>query len=115
MLVSVTDRTREIGIRKAIGAKRRAILAQFVLEASALAGLGGTLGVALGVGSNLAVSAAAPALDRSGGVLSTFAPVFSLPPILAAFGISLLIGVLAGAYPAYRAAHQPPIEALRYE
>jgi putative ABC transport system permease protein len=115
MLVSVTDRTREIGIRKAIGAKRRAILSQFVLEASVLAGLGGLVGVGLGVGVNLAVSAAAPLLDRSGGVLSTFAPVFSVSPIVAAFGISLVIGVLAGAYPAYRAAHQHPIEALRYE
>jgi putative ABC transport system permease protein len=115
MLVSVTDRTREIGTRKAVGASDPAILIQFVLEAITLAGLGGLIGVGLGVGLIFAVRLAAPVLDTAGGVFSHFYPVLSLPPILVAFGISLLIGVVAGAYPAWRASRLNPIEALRYE
>jgi putative ABC transport system permease protein len=115
MLVSVTDRTREIGTRKAVGATGPAILTQFVIEAVSLAGLGGLLGVILGVGLIIAARFTAPLLDKSGGVLSNFNPVLSAAPILAAFGISLAIGVLAGGYPAWRASQLNPIEALRYE
>jgi putative ABC transport system permease protein len=114
MLVSVTDRTREIGTRKAIGASDSAILTQFIMEAMALAGLGGLLGVGLGVGLIVASKAVVPLLGTS-GFLSSFDPVLSTPPIVVAFVISLFIGLIAGGYPAWRAAQLKPIEALRYE
>jgi putative ABC transport system permease protein len=115
MLVSVTDRTREIGTRKAVGGSDAAILTQFVLEAITLAGIGGLAGVVLGVALIVSLRLAAPLLDTSGGVLAHFDPVLSAPPVLVAFGISLVIGILAGGYPAWRAAQLKPIEALRYE
>jgi putative ABC transport system permease protein len=115
MLVSVTDRTREIGTRKAVGASDSAVLIQFVIEAVALAGTGGVIGVIVGVAAIFALRLAAPLLDKSGGVFSSFSPVLSVGPILVAFGISLGIGVIAGAYPAWRASQLKPIEALRYE
>jgi putative ABC transport system permease protein len=115
MLVSVTDRTREIGTRKAVGASDSAVLTQFVIEAVALAGVGGVLGVILGIALIFVIRVVAPMLDKSGGVFSSFSPVLSVAPILVAFGISLAIGVIAGAYPAWRAAQLKPIEALRYE
>ena len=114
MLVSVTERTREIGTRKAIGATDTAILSQFVLEAIALAGFGGLLGVSLGIGLIILTKLLIPLLGAT-GFLSTFNPVLSAGPILVAFGISLMIGLLAGGYPAWRAAQLKPIEALRYE
>jgi putative ABC transport system permease protein len=110
MLVSVTERTREIGIRKAIGARRSAILKQFLIEAVALTGLGGVIGVIMGVG-----------LAFGGGiVLPRFVPSFPTPiltltPVLVAFAVSLAIGLIAGGYPAHRAAGLRPIEALRFE
>jgi putative ABC transport system permease protein len=115
MLVSVTDRTREIGTRKAVGGSDAAILTQFVLEAVTLGGIGGLFGVGLGVAAIYAMRLAAPLLDKSGGVLAHFDPDLTAPPILVAFGISLAIGVLAGGYPAWRASRLKPIEALRYE
>lgn len=110
MLVSVTERTREIGIRKAIGATRRAILQQFLLESTVLAGLGGTIGVLVGLG-----------LSFVGGlVLPRAVPDFPAPSvspgsIVLALSISLFIGLVAGGYPANRAARLRPIEALRYQ
>jgi putative ABC transport system permease protein len=114
MLVSVTDRTREIGTRKAIGASDSAILTQFVLEAIALAGLGGLIGVVLGVGLILTTKLVLPLLGTS-GFLSSFNPVLAPAPVVVAFVISLSIGLIAGGYPAWRAAQLKPIEALRYE
>jgi putative ABC transport system permease protein len=114
MLVSVTDRTREIGTRKAIGASDSAILSQFVMEAIALAGLGGLVGVLLGIGLIFTTKLLIPLLGAK-GFLSTFDPVLSAPPVAVAFVISLLIGLVAGGYPAWRAAQLEPIEALRYE
>jgi putative ABC transport system permease protein len=102
MLVSVTERTREIGIRKAIGAPKSAILTQFLIEAMLLSLLGGISGVALGVGiSHFTVL----------GVK----PVVSLTSVLLAFIVSALVGLVFGGWPANRAASLRPIEALRYE
>jgi putative ABC transport system permease protein len=110
MLVSVTERTREIGIRKAIGARRSAILKQFLIEAVVLTGLGGVIGVVIGVGVALG----------GGMVLPRFVPSFPVPvitaaPVVIAFAVSLMIGLIAGVYPANRAARLRPIEALRFE
>jgi putative ABC transport system permease protein len=110
MLVSVTERTQEIGIRKAIGARRSAIMQQFLIESAALAGIGGVIGILLGValvliGAEVMVTA----------VPNFGAPQVSAPAILVAFTISLAIGLLAGCYPAFRAARLHPIEALRYQ
>ena len=112
MLVSVTERTREIGIRKAIGATRRAILEQFLIESLVLAGLGGLVGVLVGVGLAVVGANIAPAL---GPTFATFAPAVTIPSIVLSFAISLTIGLLAGGYPANRAARLRPIEALRYQ
>jgi putative ABC transport system permease protein len=112
MLVSVTERTREIGIRKAIGATRRAILEQFLVESLVLAGLGGFIGILVGVGLSLLGAAVAPAF---GPTFATFAPAVTIPSVVLSFGISLAIGLIAGGYPANRAARLRPIEALRYQ
>jgi putative ABC transport system permease protein len=105
MLVTVTERTREIGLRKAIGAKRRDILIQFLVEAVTLSLLGGAIGIAIGVGGAVAVSS----LSRQ------FQPSVSPTTILLATGVSALVGLTAGVYPALRAARMNPIEALRHE
>jgi putative ABC transport system permease protein len=115
MLVSVTERTREIGIRKAIGATSRAILEQFLLESTVLASLGGFLGVGVGIGLALLIGTIAPAVDPASGALAGFRPVLSILPVLVAFTITLAIGLIAGGYPAYRAARLRPVEALRFE
>ncbi|SMB77850.1 ABC transporter permease [Deinococcus hopiensis] len=103
MLVSVTERTREIGVRKALGAKPRDILTQFLVEASLLSVGGGVIGLLLGV-------AAAYAGNAFG-----IAPVFSLTPMLVAFAFSAVVGVFFGYYPAARAARLDPVDSLRYE
>jgi putative ABC transport system permease protein len=104
MLVSVTERTREIGIRKAIGAKDWDILWQFLIEAILMSGLGGMLGVALGVGT-------AELLAR----LSDFKTLVQPASIVLALSFSAAVGIFFGYYPATRAAKLDPIEALRYE
>jgi putative ABC transport system permease protein len=104
MLVSVTERTREIGIRRAIGAKKRTIMIQFILEAIVLCEVGGVAGVALGVaGGNLAAK------------LLTLAPVIPVDWVFIGLGICSLVGILFGTYPAHKAANLDPIESLRYE
>jgi putative ABC transport system permease protein len=110
MLVTVKERTAEIGVRKAIGARRSAIMKQFLTEAVILSGAGGVVGV--GVGAAVTVLAA-DLLPRY--VPELGAPELSLLPIVAAFGLSVLIGLLAGGYPALRAARLHPIDALRAE
>jgi putative ABC transport system permease protein len=115
MLVSVTERTREIGIRKAIGATSRAILEQFLIESTVLAGLGGLVGVGAGIGLSLLAGILAPTFAPSSGVFAGFTPVLSVFPVVASFAISLAIGLIAGGYPAYRAARLRPIQALRYQ
>ena len=108
MLVSVTERTREIGIRKAVGAKRRDILAQFVAEAVALCVLGGAGGIIIGVGICQIIG------RLSIGDLS-LAPIISPSSVAMALGVSLAIGLFFGIYPARHASRLHPIEALRYE
>jgi putative ABC transport system permease protein len=102
MLVSVTERTREIGLRLAVGARPRDILSQFLIEATTLSVIGGAVGVALGVGAALAIAKAAG-----------WPSLVSVEAILIAVGVSGLIGIFFGFYPARRAALLDPIEALR--
>ncbi len=104
MLVSVTERTREIGIRKAIGAKRGTILLQFLLEAIVLCALGGLIGIALGAGAAYTLANQA-----------NWNAVVTMESIILAVAFSLCVGVFFGLYPALRAARLDPIEALRYE
>lgn len=104
MLVSVTERTREIGLRLAVGARQRDVLSQFLIEATTLATIGGAVGIALGIG-------AATAIARFAG----WPFVISPQTILVAVGVSGLIGVFFGFYPARQAARLDPIEALRRE
>jgi putative ABC transport system permease protein len=104
MLVNVTQRTREIGVRKALGARRRDIATQFLVEAVTLTGVGGALGIAVGLGAALA---ARLAFD-----FQAAAPPWA---ILLGFGVSSVVGVVFGLWPAMKAARQDPIEALRYE
>ena len=109
MLVTVTERTREIGLRKALGARRRTVLEQFLVESTVLAGIGGSIGVVLGVGLCLLG-------ERFGAAFGDFAPPqLSIPSVFLAFTVSLCIGLFFGAYPANRAAHMRPIDALRHE
>ncbi len=112
MLVSVTERTREIGIRKAVGATRRAILKQFLIESIVLAGAGGVIGIGIGIGLSALATTIAPSF---GETFEGFTPTVSILSIATSFAISLAIGLLAGGYPANRAARLPPIHALRYE
>jgi len=104
LLVSVNERTREIGLRKAVGASRGAVMAQFLIESLALSAAGGLLGVALGVGVSLGLSA-----------FAGWAALISIRSVLVAFGFSACVGVVFGLWPARKAALLSPIEALRYE
>jgi putative ABC transport system permease protein len=104
MLVSVTERTREIGIRKAVGAKKSNILLQFLIEAVILCLFGGLIGIALGVGV--------------GNIAGSFLNATAVIPydwVIIGLSMCLLVGVIFGTYPAYKAANMDPIEALRYE
>jgi putative ABC transport system permease protein len=114
MLVSVTERTREIGIRKAVGARRRDILTQFLVEAVVVSVLGGAIGIALGSGlAALISSVQVPA--AGGGAASNLQTQVGVDSILLAFGVSAAVGLFFGIYPATRASRLNPIEALRYE
>jgi putative ABC transport system permease protein len=102
MLVSVTERTREIGLRKALGAKRSDILKQFLFEAVILSVVGGVIGILLGVGASLLMA-------------KFFISQVTPWSVVLAFGFSVAVGVIFGIAPAYRASRLSPIEALRYE
>lgn len=110
MLVTVTERTREIGVRKALGARDRDLLGQFLLEALALSGLGGLIGIGLGLGAVVAFNEITRRISGT-----PFGAPIELGPILLAFFTSLLVGLFSGWYPARRAAALNPIDALRYE
>jgi len=105
MLMSVTQRTREIGVRKALGARRRDVIWQFLTEAVVLTGAGGVIGVLLGGGISLLISVLVPSLPSS----------IPLWAIVLAVGVSMSVGLFFGMYPAIKAARLDPIEALRYE
>jgi len=104
MLVSVTERTREIGLRMAVGARGGDILVQFLVEAVTLSLIGGLIGVALGLGGSYAIA-----------YLAGWRTLVNAQAILLAFGFSAAVGVFFGFYPARKAAQLDPIEALRYE
>jgi putative ABC transport system permease protein len=104
MLVSVTERTREIGIRMAIGARGRDVLLQFLVEAATLAVIGGILGIILGAASTIVVSR-----------LAGWSTLISPASVLVSFAFAALIGVFFGFYPARQAAKLDPIVALRSE
>ncbi|WP_406542389.1 ABC transporter permease [Clostridium ljungdahlii] len=103
MLVSVSERTKEIGIRKALGGSRKDILIQFLIEALVLSSLGGVIGVLFGLGIGWLVSTLGMSVT------------FSLPIIAVAFSFSLIVGVVFGIFPAYKASKLKPIDALRFE
>lgn len=105
MLVSVTERTKEIGVRRAIGAQRKDIIWQFLLEASTLTGIGGLLGIALGFLISLLLNLLMPSLPSKVPLLYVFI----------GFSVSVAIGLVAGIYPAFKASRLDPIDALRYE
>jgi putative ABC transport system permease protein len=104
MLVSVTERTREIGIRKSLGARTKDILTQFLIESMILAGIGGIIGTALGIG-----------IAAAGMGIAGVAVIIKPLTVLIAVGFSAMVGMFFGLYPARKAAKLNPIEALRYE
>jgi len=105
MLVSVTERTKEIGVRKALGARRRDIISQFLVEAVALTGAGGMLGIISSVLITLLIGKLAPSLP-------SVVPAWAVGT---GFGVSVAVGVFFGVWPAVKAAQLDPVEALRYE
>jgi len=114
MLVSVTERTREIGIRKAVGARRSDILTQFLVEAIVVSLLGGIIGIAIGAGLSAMIgNVSMPA--SGGGAATRLTTQVGVDSVMIAFLVSAAVGLFFGIYPATRASRLNPIEALRYE
>ena len=113
MLVSVTERTREIGIRKSLGAKQRDIRGQFIIEAATTSSIGGIIGIVFGILMANVISNVIAIVLKSGN--DGFVAIPTLGGIAVAFGVSVAIGVLFGYLPANKAARLNPIDALRYD
>jgi len=110
MLVSVTEKTREIGLRKALGARKKDVLIHFLIESVVLTAIGGIIGIVLGIGfSYLASLILAQQLSQN------WQFVVSIPAIVLGLGVAAFIGLVFGLYPARKASLRDPIEALRYE
>jgi putative ABC transport system permease protein len=110
MLVSVTERTREIGVRKAIGAKRRDILLQFLIEATVLSLVGGAVGITSGIVVSEGISWLVSSMDIGFSITAVVSPYI----VILAVSVSVIIGLISGLYPAWRAARLNPIDALHY-
>jgi putative ABC transport system permease protein len=104
MLASVLERTREIGVRRAIGARQRDVVRQFLIETTIISLSGGLIGILLGVG-----------LSQLIGVLAGWSTIVTTSSIVLAFGVSVAIGIVFGLYPAVRASRLDPVTALHYE
>lgn len=116
MLVTVTERTREIGLRMAVGASRHAVLEQFLTESIVISTAGGLLGILVGVSIPLSVRFFTAAISRAFPSVVPLSHVpISVPSVLVAFGVSVAVGVVFGMLPASRASQLNPTEALRYE
>jgi putative ABC transport system permease protein len=104
MLASILERTREIGVRRAVGARQSDIVRQFVIEATMISFVGGTCGIVFGFG-----------MSRLIAVLAGWSTIVTAPSILLAFLVSISVGLIFGIYPAMKAARLDPVEAIRYE
>ncbi|MEM1329866.1 MAG: ABC transporter permease [Planctomycetota bacterium] len=121
MLATITERTREIGVRRALGATRNDVASQFIVETGVLSALGGVVGVGLGLAASLGIGALVPLLPALPVIGSVFPPDVSLPThvtlwsVVLAFGVATATGVIFGVYPAMKASRQDPIVALRHD
>ena len=115
MLTSVMERTREIGIMKAIGATTRDIMSIFIIEGVLMSGVGGIIGIILGVFGSQALTLILRSFMSMGGGSFQLVPIITITSVVLAVGVSLIVGVLSSLYPAWKAAKMSPIEAVRYE
>jgi putative ABC transport system permease protein len=115
MLTSVMERTREIGIMKAIGATTRDIMSIFIIEGVLMSGVGGIIGIILGVFGSQALTLILGSFMSMGGGSFQLVPIITITSVILAIGVSLIVGILSSLYPAWKAARMSPIEAVRYE
>jgi putative ABC transport system permease protein len=116
MLTSVMERTREIGIMKAIGATTRDIMSIFIIEGVLMSGVGGIIGIILGVfGSQALTLILGSFMSMGGGSSFQLVPIITITSVVLAVAVSLIVGILSSLYPAWKAARMSPIEAVRYE
>jgi putative ABC transport system permease protein len=115
MLTSVMERTREIGIMKAIGATTRDIMSIFIIEGMLMSSLGGVIGIILGVFGSQALTLILRNFMSMGGGSFQLAPIITITSVVLAVAVSLIVGVFSSLYPAWKAARMSPIEAVRYE